>query len=242
MALGYMGRILDVPARSHVPDSLHQSKREALAAYGVDLVHVSMTDLMRFMFEEAWREEPQSYLNPWGEPLMIAGHGTIGIEIFDELPELESVFIPVGGGALLGGVASVLKTLNPAIRVYAVQARVNSALAAAFEAGGPRWIEWQDTIVEGASTPIITDEMFPMLRRLVDHLVLVGEDEVMAAMRVLAFGRQAGHRGRGCSFRRGRTGDAGGGAGPQRLRREWRKRRSDAVCQGVGRIWDRAHR
>jgi threonine dehydratase len=55
MALGYMGRILDVPARSHVPDSLHQSKRKALAAYGVDLVHVSMTDLMRFMFEEAWR-------------------------------------------------------------------------------------------------------------------------------------------------------------------------------------------
>ena len=188
MALGYMGRILDVPARSHVPDSLHQSKRKALAAYGVDLVHVSMTDLMRFMFEEAWREEPQSYLNPWGEPLMIAGHGTIGIEIFEELPELESVFIPVGGGALLSGVASALKALNPDIRVYAVQARVNSALAAAFEAGGPRWIVWQDTIVEGASTPVITDEMFPMLRRLVDHLVLVGEDEVMAAMRVLALG------------------------------------------------------
>ena len=188
MALGYMGRILDVPARSHVPDSLHQSKREALAAYGVDLVHVSMTDLMRFMFEEAWREEPQSYLNPWGEPLMIAGHGTIGIEVFEELPELDSVFIPVGGGALLGGVASALKALKPSIRVYAVQARVNSALAAAFEAGGPRWIEWHDTIVEGASTPVITDEMFPMLRRLVDRLVLVGEDQVIAAMRVLALG------------------------------------------------------
>ena len=188
MALGYMGRILDVPARSHVPDSLHQSKLESLAAYGVDLVHVSMTDLMRFMFEEAWREEPHSYLNPWGEPLMIAGHGTIGIEIFEDLPELESVFVPVGGGALLGGVASVLKTLNPSIRVYAVQARVNSALAAAFEAGGPTWIEWQDTIVEGASTPVITDEMFPMLRQLVDHLVLVGEDDVMAAMRLLAKG------------------------------------------------------
>jgi threonine dehydratase len=186
MALGHMGRVLGVPARSHVPDSLHETKREALTAYGVDLVHVSMTDLMRFMFEEAWRDEPYSYLNPWGEPLMLAGHGTIGIEVFEDLPELDSVFIPVGGGALLGGVASVLKTLKPSIRVYAVQARVNSALAAAFEADGPRWIEWQDTIVEGASTPVITDEMFPMLRRLVDHLVLVGEEEVMAAMRRLA--------------------------------------------------------
>ncbi len=186
LALGYMARVLGVPARSHVPESLHGSKRTALEAYGVDLAEVPMTDLMRFMFEEAWREEPYSYLNPWGEPAMLAGHGTIGLEIFEDLPDLDSIFVPVGGGALLGGVASVLKTLMPPIRVYAVQAEVNSALAAAFEAGRPTWIEWRDTIVEGASTPVITDEMYPMLRRLVDEVVLVSEEEVMSAMRRLA--------------------------------------------------------
>ncbi|HEX6147676.1 MAG TPA: pyridoxal-phosphate dependent enzyme [Acidimicrobiia bacterium] len=186
MALGYMGLRLGVPTRSHVPDSLHESKRAAIAAYGVDLAHVSMTDLMRFMFEEAWRDEPYAYLNPWGEPLMIAGHGTIGLEVFDDLPGLDSVFVPVGGGALIGGVASVLKILKPSVRVFAVQAAVNAALAAAFAAGGPTWIEWRDTIVEGASTPVITDEMYPMLRRLVDDVVLVTEEQVMAAMRRLA--------------------------------------------------------
>ena len=185
-ALGYMGRYLGVPSRSHVPDTLHESKRAAIAAYGVDLIHVSITDLMRFMFAEAWREEPYTYLNPWGEPLMIAGHGTIGLEVFEDLPDIQSVFVPVGGGALIAGVASVLKTLKPSVRVYAVQAEVNSALAAAFEAGGPTWIEWRDTIVEGASTPVITDEMYPMLRRLVDEVVLVTEMEVMVAMRRLA--------------------------------------------------------
>jgi threonine dehydratase len=185
-ALGYMGRVLGVPARSHVPDTLHESKRASIASYGVDLIHVTMTDLMRFMFEEAWRDEPYTYLNPWGEPLMIAGHGTIGLEVFDDLPDVESVFVPVGGGALIAGVASVLKTLKPTVKVYAVQAAVNSALAAAFEAGGPRWIEWHDTIVEGASTPVITDEMYPMLRSLVDEVVLVTEEEVMDAMRRLA--------------------------------------------------------
>jgi threonine dehydratase len=186
LALGYMGRVLGVPARSHVPDTLHRSKREAITAYGVDLAHVSMTDLMKFMFEEAWRDEPFTYLNPWGEPRMIAGHGTIGLEIFEDLPALDSVFVPVGGGALIAGVASVLKTLKPSVRVYAVQAAVNSALAAAFAAGGPTWIEWRDTIVEGASTPVITDEMYPMLRRLVDEVVLVSEEQVVAAMRRLA--------------------------------------------------------
>jgi threonine dehydratase len=199
LALGYMGRLLGIRARSHVPDTLHESKRAAIAAYGVDLVHVPMTDLMRFMFEEAWREEPYTYLNPWGEPRMIAGHGTIGLEIFEDLPALDSIFVPVGGGALVAGVASVLKTLEPTVRVFAVQAAVNSALAAAFSAGGPIWIEWRDTIVEGASTPVITDEMFPMLRRLVDDVVLVTEEQVMAAMRRLAFGNKVVTEGAGAA-------------------------------------------
>jgi threonine dehydratase len=188
IALGYMGRLLGVSARSHVPDSLHESKRASIEAYGVDLAEVSMTDLMRFMFDEAWRDEPYSYLNPWGEPLMIAGHGTIGTEVYQDLPDLDSVFIPVGGGALLSGVASVLKTLKPSLKVFAIQAEVNSALAAAFAAGGPKWIDWHDTIVEGASTPVITDEMYPMLRRLVDEVILVSEQDVMDAMRQLALG------------------------------------------------------
>jgi len=185
-ALGYMARVLGVRSRSHVPDTLHESKRAAIEAYGVELAYLSMTDLMRFMFAEAWRDEPYTYLNPWGEPLMIAGHGTIGLEIHADLPAIDSVFVPVGGGALISGVASVLKELKPSVRVYAVQAKVNSALAAAFEAGGPKWIEWRDTIVEGASTPVITDEMYPMLRSLVDEVVLVSEEEVMTAMARLA--------------------------------------------------------
>ena len=119
---------------------------------------------------------------------MIAGHGTVGVEIFEDLPTLDSVFVPVGGGALIAGVASVLKTLKPSVRVFAVQAAVNSALAAAFAADRPTWIDWHDTIVEGASTPVINDEMYPMLRRLVDEIVLVTEEQVMTAMRRLAFG------------------------------------------------------
>jgi threonine dehydratase len=185
-AVGYMARKLGVPSRSLVPETLHEGKRRAIEAYGTELVGVSMTDLMIYMFEEGWRQEPYSYLNPWGEPLMISGHGTIGLEIHEDLPEVDSVFVPVGGGALLSGVAAALKSLEPSVRVYAVQAEVNSALAAAFTAGGPVWIEWHDTIVEGASTPVITHNMYPMLQDLVDEVVLVSENEVKAAMRRLA--------------------------------------------------------
>ncbi|MEE8407275.1 MAG: pyridoxal-phosphate dependent enzyme [Acidimicrobiia bacterium] len=185
-AVGYMARELGVPSRSLVPETLHEGKRRAIEAYGTELVSVSMTDLMIYMFEEGWRQEPYCYLNPWGEPLMISGHGTIGLEIHEDLPEVDSVFVPVGGGALLSGVAAALKTLKPSVRVYAVQAEVNSALAAAFTAGGPVWIDWHDTIVEGASTPVITHNMYPMLQELVDEVVLVSESEVKAGMRRLA--------------------------------------------------------
>ncbi len=184
-AVGYMGRVLGVPSRSLVPSDLHPGKRAAIEAYGTELVGVSMTDLMLYMFEEAWRDEPYAYLNPWGEPKMIAGHGTIALEIHQDLPEVDSVFVPVGGGALISGVASTLKALNPSVRVYAVQAEVNSALQAAFQSGGPVWIEWNDTVIEGASTPVITHNMFPMLRELIDEVVLVSEEEVKASMRRL---------------------------------------------------------
>ena len=81
---------------------------------------------------------------------------------------------------------AALKALEPSVRIYAVQAEVNSALAAAFEADGPVWIDWQETVVEGASTPVITHNMYPMLRGLIDELVLVSEGEVKTAMRRLA--------------------------------------------------------
>jgi threonine dehydratase len=185
-AVGYMARQLGVPSRSLVPETLHEAKRRAIEAYGTELVDVSMTDLMLYMFDEGWRQEPYCYLNPWGEPLMISGHGTIGLEIHEDMPGVESIFVPVGGGALLSGVAAALKALKPEVRVFAVQAEVNSALAAAVEADGPVWIEWQKTIVEGASTPVITHNMYPMLRGLIDDLILVSENEVKDAMRRLA--------------------------------------------------------
>jgi len=186
IAVGYIARQLDVPSRSLVPTTLHEWKRKAIQGYGTEIIEVSMTDLMIYMFEEGWRSEPYSYLNPWGEPLMIAGHGTMGLEMIQDKPDVDSVFVPVGGGALISGVAAAIKAVNGSIRVYGVQAAVNSALAAAFDSGGPKWIEWQDTIVEGASTPVITHNMYPMLRDLVDEVVLVTEKEVESAIRRLA--------------------------------------------------------
>ncbi len=181
-AVGYMGKVLGVSSRSLVPHELHPAKRQAIERYGTELVGVTMTELMLYMFDEGWREEPYCYLNPWGEPAMVAGHGTIGLELVDDLGQFDSVFVPVGGGALAAGIAAAVKHLRPGVKVFGVQAEENSSLKAAFDKGGPVWIDWRNTIVEGASTPLITHNMYPMLVELIDDVIVVSEDEVKGAM------------------------------------------------------------
>ena len=185
-ALGYAARRLGTSARSLVPEWLPENKAASLERYGVDLVRVPFDDLLDYMFEEGWRDEPYAYLNPWGQPELIAGHGSAGLEIVDDLDDVDSVFVPVGGGGLISGVGGAIKAARPSVRVVAVQAARNPALVAAFDAGRSVWIEWRDTICEGASVPIIVDEMLPLLREITDEVILVEEDEVRRAIRLLA--------------------------------------------------------
>lgn len=185
-ALGFAANELGVSARSLVPEWLPRNKSDSLESYGVELVRVPFDELLDYMFEEGWRSEPYAYLNPWGQPELIAGHGTAGLEIIEDMDDVETVFIPVGGGGLIAGVGSALNSMRPAVRVVAVQAELNPALPAALEAGHPVWIEWRDTICEGASVPIIVDEMLPLLTDVVDDVVLVSEEEVRWAIRYLA--------------------------------------------------------
>jgi threonine dehydratase len=185
-ALGYAARAFGVAARSLVPEWLPANKSASLERYGVELIRVPFDDLLDYMFEERWRSEPYSYLNPWGQPELIAGHGTASLEIVADLPDVDTVFVPIGGGGLVAGVGSALKALRATIRVVGVQAAANPALPAALAAGRSVWIDWKDTICEGASVPIIVDEMFPLLSTVVDEVVLVTEQEVKDAIRSLA--------------------------------------------------------
>ena len=189
-ALGYVARLFGVPARTLVPEWLPQNKTQAIVNYGVTPVRVTLDDLLDYMLEERWKQEPYTYLNPWGDARMIAGHGTIGLEIVEDHPDVETVYVPVGGGALVCGIAAALKALKPEIRVIGVQGEANPSLAAAFRAGGPLWIERQPTVCEGASIPLVVAEMYPLLRELVDDVALVSEEDVKSAVRRLALGNK----------------------------------------------------
>ena len=185
-ALGYAARLLGVPARSLLPDSAPKVKVDGVRAYGVTPVPVPFSALMDYVFDKGWEDEPYNYLNPWGDPSMLAGSGTIGMEILEDLAEVTAVYVPVGGGGLVAAIGSVIKELRPATEIIGVQSMACPSLGAALDAGEPRWVEAGETICDGTMVPVVVDEMYPLVSSVVDRVVLVSEADVRTAIARLA--------------------------------------------------------
>jgi len=125
------------------------------------------------------------YLSPYNDPEVIAGQGTCGIEIQEQLPEVDAVFIAVGGGGLIAGVASVLKASNPDIVVYGCQPEASPVMAMSIEAGEILDLPSAPTLSDGTAGGIEADAItFDLCRTLIDESVLVGEEEIATAMHV----------------------------------------------------------
>lgn len=184
-AVGWCGRHFGVPARSVMPENAPQTKIDAVKAYGATPVLVPGEELFRYMREHGWESEPYSFIHPWTDQRVMTGHGSMALEIFQDRPDIQTVFIPVGGGGLIGGVASTLKQLNPDIRVVGVEPENCCALHTSFEAGHAAAAPCA-TMSDGVAVPYLTDEMYPLLREVVDEVVLVSENATKRAVRQLA--------------------------------------------------------
>jgi threonine dehydratase len=186
LALAHCARKFGTTCRSILPDYAPEVKVRALREGGVETVLVPFEELTDYIFRAGWRDEPYAFLHPWTEPAMIAGHATIGLEIVEDLPEVETVYVPVGGGALACGVGCAVGMLTPAARIVGVETESYPALARSFHAGRPVWIEPRPTICDGVAVPFVTDQLYPLLEKTVDSVAVVSEAAVREAVRLLA--------------------------------------------------------
>lgn len=186
-ALAWCGRRFGVPVRSLMPDTAPAAKVEAVRALGGMPVLVPTPEVFRFLREQLWKHEPYTFIDPWTNRDVILGHGSLGLEVLAACPEVGTVYVPVGGGGLLAGVAGAIKSVRPGVRVVAVEPEGCPSFHAALRAGRPVTVECK-TMCDGVAVPYITEEMFPVLRDLADDVVLVSEEEVRAAIRLLAGG------------------------------------------------------
>jgi threonine dehydratase len=139
-------------------------------------------------FVEAMRlcaEHGLTFIHPFDDPDVMAGQGTIGLELLEQVPQLEAVVVPIGGGGLIGGIACAIKESRPEVRIVGVQTSRLASMAAAVEAHHPVTIDPATTIADGIAVRRAGDLTLPMVERYVDEIVTVDEDEIASAILML---------------------------------------------------------
>ena len=169
-----------------LPDGAPISKVEATRSYGAEVC------LVEGVYDDAYRkalalrdEKGYTFIHPFDDPDVIAGQGTIALEITEQLPDVEAVIVPVGGGGLISGIAYTLKTLNPKIKVYGVQAQGAPSMAKSVKEGQITELSSVSTIADGIAVKKPGSLTYDICSRYVDEIVTVTDDEISAAILAL---------------------------------------------------------
>ena len=170
----------------YLPSTVSPAKVEALAPYGVELRFVGSDSVEgELEAKRVSREEGLLYISPYSDPQVIGGQGTIAVEIERQLERFDAVFVPVGGGGLISGIAGYFKARSPSVRIVGCQPRASRVMYESLAAGRILDLPSERTLADGTAGGVDPDAItFPICQRDVDEMVLVSEDEIARAMRL----------------------------------------------------------
>jgi threonine dehydratase len=184
--IGFAATRFNIPGRIYVPETIPRNKLEAIQRYRVEVViGGKLYDAAHAAALADAKKSGRIFIPAFDDWLIMAGHGTLGLEMLEKIPDLDAVIVPVGGGGLIAGVATAVKTINPAIRVIGCQSSASCAMARSLDENRP-YITFpsKETIAEGLEGGI-SEITFKLGRRLIDRMVLVEEAEIRFAIRFL---------------------------------------------------------
>ena len=188
--VAYAARALKVKSVIVMPNNAPAIKREATAKLGAEIVLVGPgSDERKIKAEELAAQHGYLIVPPYNDEEIIAGQGTIGLEILEDLPEVEAIFSPVGGGGLISGVAAAIKLTNPQVKVIGVEPELAADAQASLRAGKIIQFPAQQvsrTLADGLRTQSVGPINFEHIRVYVDDIVTVTEDEIRQSMKLLA--------------------------------------------------------
>lgn len=169
-----------------LPDGAPISKVEATKRYGAEVC------LVPGVYDDAYNralqlrdEKGYTFIHPFNDESVIAGQGTIGLELFDQLPDLDAVVVPIGGGGLIAGIAFTMKNLNPNVKIYGVQAAGAPSMLRSITDGEMEELTDVSTIADGIAVKKPGDLTFSLCQQYVDEIVTVSDDEISAAILAL---------------------------------------------------------
>ena len=188
MALGlaWCARTLGIPFTAIVPDHAPRAKLSQLEQLGARILPVTFERWWQVLREHEYPGSEGTFIHPVADPAVMAGNGTIGLEILEDLPEVDTVLVPFGGGGLSCGIASALHGMGSAARVVACEIETATPLRTSLQTGAPRTVQRTASFVDGIGGAGILPEMWPLIQRLIDSDAVVSLEETRAAIRLLA--------------------------------------------------------
>ena len=201
-----------IPCTVVVPDNAPQTKLDAVGRLGAKAVKLPYARWWQVLEEHGYPGIEGLFIHPVSDPAVMAGNGTIALEILEDLPDVDAVIVPFGGGGLSCGIAAGLRALRPEARVFASEVETAAPFAASLAAGAPVRVEHTPSFVDGIGGRSMLPEMWPLARTLLAGSIVVSVKEAAAAVRLLAERNRVIAEGAGAtSVAAAMTGNAGSG-------------------------------
>ena len=185
--VAYAARQAGVPCTVIVIETAPESKINRMRALGAKLIPVPYDIAWKALEERSFRGAEGTFVHPFDDHNFITGHGTMGLEILEDAPDIKAVTASIGGGGLITGVGSALKALKPEIKVWGVEPETAAPAALSFEKGSPQvFKDFKQSFVDGAGGQSMFPRMWERMKPLVDDYIVVTLDETKKAMRLMA--------------------------------------------------------
>jgi threonine dehydratase len=210
--VAWRARELGIPCTVVAPDTAPAIKLEAIERLGGRVIQVPFERWWQTFQERSYPGVDAAFLHAFDDPDVMAGNGTIGLEILEDLPDVDAVVIPWGGGGLTCGIATAVRALRPGCRIYAAEVATAAPLAASLAAGSPVVVDYRPSFVDGIGSKTVFPQMLERARALIEGSLVVELAEVAAAVRLLAERNRVIAEGAGaCPVACALAGKAGGG-------------------------------
>ncbi len=201
-----------IPCWVVAPDTAPDSKLEAIARLGASVIQVPFERWWQTFRDRRYPGVDAAFVHAFDDPHVMAGNGTIGLEILEELRDVDAVVVPWGGGGLACGIAAAVRALAPRCRVFAAEASSGAPLAAALAVGAPVDVAHESSFVDGIGSRSVFPAMLERARTVLDGSIVASLDDVAAALRILVERARVVVEGAGaCSLAAALSGRAGGG-------------------------------
>jgi len=184
--VAWNARRLGIPCTVVVPDHAPQTKIDAIERLGGRIQKVTYERWWQVMVEHSYPGIDGVFVHPVSDPAVVAGNGTIGLEIVEDLPDVDTVLVPFGGGGLSSGIATAVRALKPNARVIGCEVATSTPLSAAFAAGEPTRVTRTPSFVDGIGGMGVLEDMWPLVSARLNGALVSSLEQVAAAVRLLA--------------------------------------------------------